>query len=138
MNTKKKQPVTLPVTSPSALAMSGTTSRSAPERHYSGPSSTAFWDRVAALEGSEEWHAAYFAGVLLQEFENRVLRYLEQSEAAPTRRDVSAPPAPDPAETIGRATAATTAARAAYPAAFGAKSRGARVQKSVSKNKSKR
>jgi hypothetical protein len=43
-------------------------------RHYSGPRSKAFWGRVNARDNGYD---LYLASVLLQEMEERVLRWLE-------------------------------------------------------------
>ena len=51
-------------------------------RRYSGDASGPFWRRVKALTNKEDHATAYFAGVLLQEMEERVLRLIENSEAA--------------------------------------------------------
>lgn len=47
--------------------------------HYSGCLSTAFWRRVNALPEIKR-QELYSCGVLLQEMEERVLQWLEQSE----------------------------------------------------------
>lgn len=52
-----------------------------PKRHYSGNHSKRFWDRVNKLPRNEGGDTAYMLGVVLQELEERVLKYLEQSEA---------------------------------------------------------
>lgn len=54
---------------------------------YSGPRSVKFWDRVNALPAPRRWEL-YSCGVLLQELEARVLRWLREAEeqAATHRR----------------------------------------------------
>ena len=47
------------------------------EPRYSGDHSRAFWRRVNALP---EKHSLYLCGVMLQEMEGRVLRWLQQAE----------------------------------------------------------
>lgn len=51
------------------------------KRHYSGNHSKRFWDRVNKIPRNEHGETAYMLGVVLQEVELRVLRYLEQVEA---------------------------------------------------------
>ena len=57
-------------------------------RRYSGPKSVQFWDRVNALPEREK-DVIYFAGVLLQELEARVLRELGQYEEEAQRKKES-------------------------------------------------
>ena len=54
--------------------------------HYSGPLSRAFWKRVNALKGEPERRSLYTAGVLLQNMESDVLRYLKNAEAMQPRK----------------------------------------------------
>ena len=50
-------------------------------RHYSGDKSRAFWRRVhGLLPADRDRGSAYFAGVLLQEMEERVLMMIENAE----------------------------------------------------------
>ena len=50
------------------------------ERHYSGDASKGFWRRVNRLPWAEYGEAAYVLGFTLQELENSVMRYLENTE----------------------------------------------------------
>lgn len=53
-------------------------------RHYSGGYSKWFWQRVANIKNAEDKGTVYFAGVLLQEMEERVVHLLEQVESKGT------------------------------------------------------
>lgn len=46
-------------------------------RYYSGALSSWFWDQVALIKNQEDKGTIYFAGVLLQEMEERVVSLLE-------------------------------------------------------------
>lgn len=60
------------------------------ERHYSGPRSTAFWDRIAALPEVDK-NYLYERGVALQALEERVLKALFSAEdAAANQRKTAA------------------------------------------------
>jgi len=50
------------------------------QRKYSGEQSRQFWGRVKKIESSADHAELYFAGILLQELESRVLGRLEQIE----------------------------------------------------------
>ncbi len=45
--------------------------------HYSGDASREFWGRVDSLHG-KDLEAAYMMGVMLQDLEGRVLRFVEE------------------------------------------------------------
>jgi len=47
-------------------------------RYYSGGMSGWFWEQVAKIRNKEDQGTVYFAGVLLQEMEDRVIHLLEQ------------------------------------------------------------
>ena len=51
--------------------------------HYSGKLSVEFWRRVNTSTGSPTREVLYYAGVLLQEMESRVLRWLADAEKEP-------------------------------------------------------
>jgi hypothetical protein len=50
------------------------------ERHYSGDASKRFWRRVNRLPWAQYGETAYVLGLMLQEFENSVMQYLENTE----------------------------------------------------------
>lgn len=56
------------------------------ERHYAGTKSKQFWNAVKKLPRNEGGETAYMLGVVLQEVEERVLRYMEQCQPSPTPR----------------------------------------------------
>jgi hypothetical protein len=45
---------------------------------YSGKESTKFWDEINAIKNHEEWDKAYTLGVVLQNIEADILRFLKQ------------------------------------------------------------
>lgn len=49
-------------------------------RNYSGPRSVDFWQRVNRLKRRRNRESLYMAGILLQEQEDRILRWLENAE----------------------------------------------------------
>lgn len=51
------------------------------KRHYTGNHSKRFWTRVNKLPRNQHGEAAYMLGVVLQEVEERALKFLEFAEA---------------------------------------------------------
>jgi len=47
---------------------------------YAGPDSVDFWKRVAALKGKDR-DAAYMLGIVLQDVEGKVLRFIRAYES---------------------------------------------------------
>jgi hypothetical protein len=60
-------------------------------RRYSGNHSKRFWDRVKKLKNESDHQAAYMFGVVLQELEERVLKFLEQTEQRHAERTAGTP-----------------------------------------------
>lgn len=57
-------------------------------RHYSGNHSKRFWDRVNALDHAAYQDGAYIMGCALQEFELRVIQFVENAEKIIAAREI--------------------------------------------------
>jgi hypothetical protein len=57
------------------------------QQYYSGDNSQDFWKRVNALPDDERWQL-YTAGVLLQNMEGTIVRWLNQAESAALHNQV--------------------------------------------------